>query len=463
MKNAAPQIYTTTKPRKCIDIYDTIALTTRISTFPDDSGNTMFLKEIRLTNFKCHEDLYLSFEENVDGKPIRKTTFLLGENGTGKSALLKAIALITAGSGSLSDMLGTSDDWIKNGKDFCEIDATLTTADLEDRNIKLRIDRGAGLKQIIDRNSETLDLIDRALEHADRNYFVIGYGASRRLNRDPNLTTTRDFSSIRSYSVQSLFNPDATLVSLASWAIDLDYTGKNEGLDTVRKALNAFLFEDVNFSHIDKEKKQLIFSTPDGEIPLNQLSDGYQNVAAWVGDLMYRINETFSDFKDPLSARGLLLIDEIDLHLHPKWQRQLHDFLKTRLPRFQVVVTTHSPLTAQQANEFELYTLRREDGKTEIVPFVGAPNMMLLHQILMSPIFGLETDESVRVEEAKTEVREIELKKKKTPADKKALKEHGELLEQVPINDQSNSLFSQKDFELLKSINEELKAQKVNS
>ena len=423
----------------------------------------MFLKEIKLTNFKCHSDLYLSFEENIDEAPIRKTTFLLGENGTGKSALLKAVALITAGSGSLSDMLGTSDDWIKNGTEFCEVAATLRTADGEERNIKLRIDRGAGLKQIIDMNSESLDLIDRALGHADRNYFVLGYGASRRLNRDPHLTTPRDFSSIRSYSIHSLFNPDATLVSLASWAIDLDYTGKGEGLDTVRKALNAFLFQDVTFSHIDREKKQLIFQTPDGEIPLNQLSDGYQNVAAWVGDLMYRINETFRDFKDPLIARGLLLIDEIDLHLHPRWQRQLHTFLKKRLPNFQVIVTTHSPLTAQQANEFELYALRREDGKTELVPFIGAPNMMLLHQILMSPIFGVETDESLRVEEAKTEVREIELKENKTDEDEAILQKHSELLEQVPINDQSNSLFSPKDFELLKQINEELKSQKTNS
>jgi predicted ATP-binding protein involved in virulence len=423
----------------------------------------MFLKEVELTNFKCHKHLYLSFAENADNKPIRKTTFLLGENGTGKSALLKAIALITAGSGSLSDMLGTPDDWIKNGEDFCEIAATLTTADGEDREIKLRIDRGAGLKQIIDLNSETLDRIDRAIEHADRNYFVLGYGASRRLNRDPNLTNTRDYSSVRSFSIQSLFNPDATLVSLVSWAIDLDYTGKSEGLDTVRKALNAFLFEDVNFSHIDKEKKQLVFSTPDGDIPLNQLSDGYQNVAAWVGDLMYRINETFRDFKDPLSARGLLLIDEIDLHLHPKWQRQLHNFLTKRMPKFQVIATTHSPLTAQQANEFELYNLRREDGKIEVIPFAGAPNKMLLHQILMSPVFGLETDESVKVEDAKTEVREIEMKKKKSAADKKVLKKHSELLEEVPINDQSNSLFSQEDFELLKTINDELKSIKANS
>ena len=73
----------------------------------------MFLKEIELTNFKCHENLSLSFETDSADTPIRKTTFLLGENGTGKSALLKAIALITAGSSSLGNLLGLPDEWIK--------------------------------------------------------------------------------------------------------------------------------------------------------------------------------------------------------------------------------------------------------------------------------------------------------------------------------------------------------------
>ena len=72
----------------------------------------MFLKEIELTNFKCHEDLYLSFETDFPSDPIRKTTFLLGENGTGKSALLKAVALVTAGSSSLGNLLGSPDDWL---------------------------------------------------------------------------------------------------------------------------------------------------------------------------------------------------------------------------------------------------------------------------------------------------------------------------------------------------------------
>lgn len=422
----------------------------------------MFLKELELTNFKGHEKLYLSFETDSTTHPIRKTTFLLGENGTGKSALLKAVALVTAGSSSLGNLLGATDDWIKNGRKFCEIGATLMTAKTEERKIKLRIERGQHLGNILDRNKESLELIDNAIMHADRNYFVIAYGASRRLNRDSQFlrASSLEFSSPRSLNIQSLFNPDAALVSLSGWAMDLDYTRKGDGLKTVRKALDAFLVDNVKFKSIDKEKKQLIFSTPDGHIPLNQLSDGYQNVTAWVGDLMYRINETFKDFKNPLKARGLLLIDEIDLHLHPRWQRQLHSFLINKLPNFQIIGTTHSPLTAQQADEGELYALRRNGRKIELIPFKGAPNKMLIHQILMSPVFGLETDESVKVEEAKSKIREIVAKDKMSAADGAAVEKYSQILDETPANVRTNSLLSSENLDLLQTINNELKSRK---
>lgn len=421
----------------------------------------MFLKEISLTNFKCHDKLYLNFESQTGKAAVRKTTFLLGENGTGKSALLKAIALITAGSNALGDLLGNTDEWIKQGKDFCEITATLLTAKGEERKVEIKINRKESLISFIAGNSESLNLIDRAINHADRNYFVVAYGASRILNSNSAFSRrSSEFSSPRAQNIQSLFSPDAALMSITDWAIDLDYSGKNDGLKTVKKALDAFLVDNVRFKNIDKIGKRLIFTTPDGEMPLNQLSDGYQNVLAWVGDLMYRISENFIDHKNPLKARGLLLIDEIDLHLHPKWQRKLHAFLAAKLPNFQIIATTHSPITAQQADEDELYALRRNGRRIELIPFRGAPNKMLLHQILMSPIFGLETDESLEVETAKTKIRELALKGRKSEADKKLIARYSNQIEDLPTNIRSNSLLDESDLELLTSIRRELKSKK---
>lgn len=420
----------------------------------------MFLKEIELTNFKCHKNLYLNFE-GIDKESIRKTTFILGENGTGKSALLKAIALITAGSTALVDVLGNPNEWIKNNESFSEIKSTLVTQDGEERKLSFRITRGHHLREIINENSETLLLIDNAIANASRNYFVVAYGASRRLSRDENTFSTHRIRTPRSKNIQSLFNPDAALIQLTNWAMEMDY--KSGRITTVKDALNQFLIEGVSFKHIDKKQAKLIFSTPDGDVPLDQLSDGFQNVAAWVGDLMFNITNTFNDHKDPLKARGLLLIDEIDLHLHPKWQRRLYTFIQNKLPNFQIIATTHSPLTAQQAEEGELYALKREAANVSLIPFVGDPSRMLIHQILMAPIFGLETDESLKIEDAKKKVREVRLKEKPTKQEEKSIKKYEDLLNGVPINIRSNSLLADEDMNLLQEINSQLAAKTKTS
>lgn len=209
----------------------------------------------------------------------------------------------------------------------------------------------------------------------------------------------------------TMFVPDATLNPLDSWAMDLDYRRK-DGVRVVREALDDLL-PNVRFDRIDKEKRTLMFRTPDGLVPLHQLSDGYQNVASWIGDLLYRITETFEDYKKPLEARGLLLIDELGLHLHPVWQRQLIGFLTNKLPNFQIIATTHSPLTVHQAGEGELFMLRREElRKPPVVQaYPGSPRTLMLHQLLLSPIFGLTTMHSHQVEALRSKYKALRDKK----------------------------------------------------
>ena len=116
-----------------------------------------------------------------------------------------------------------------------------------------------------------------------------------------------------------------------------------------------------------------------------------------------------ADYSDPLRARGLLLIDEIDLHLHPLWQRRIVSFLTKALPNLQIVVTTHSPLTVHQAGENELFVLRREEGQeVSVTAFAGAPNRLLLPQLLESPLFGLHTLDSPQVEGTPRQLRGLQ-------------------------------------------------------
>ena len=190
--------------------------------------------------------------------------------------------------------------------------------------------------------------------------------------------------------------------------MDLDYR-KPEVAQAILRETFAEMLPGIEFERIDKENRKLIFQTPDGSLPLEVLSDGYQNIISWCGDLLYRITETFTNYVKPLEARGLLLIDEVDLHLHPLWQRKLVDFLQKKLPHFQILATTHSPLTAHQTSENELYLLRRPPGSPPMLePFPGDPRKLLLHQFLMSPAFGLETADSRHIEGLKQEYDELQ-------------------------------------------------------
>ena len=372
----------------------------------------MFLKKIRLQNFKCLADIELSFEKTKNQN--RQWTLILGENGTGKSNVLKAIALVTCGSNALGELLGDIDSWIRNDEDSCRIEATLGTKKGDIRDISLVINRKDNFSNIVSNNKESLRLIDDALQYADRNYFIVAYGASRRLPSDNFPSFEKSFSGNRSANVRSLFSNSYSLNSLNSWIMDLDYRSGEEGLTIVREALDDFL-PSASFHSVDKSKKQVLFQTVDGIVPLDYLSEGYQNMAAWIGDLLYRITESFRDYKNPFAARGVLLIDEIDLHLHPKWQRELINFISRKLPNFQVIATTHSPLTAQQANEGELYALKRDEAnQIRLVPFVGIPKNLLINQLLMTPVFGLETDESLEIEQNKTEYINLKSKKEKS-------------------------------------------------
>lgn len=414
----------------------------------------MFLIKVALRNVRSIKSLDLDFR-STEGD-ARRWTLLLGENGCGKSSALRAIALLLAGSEALPDLLGEPDAWIRNGAKKCVIGGTLVTAKGEVREIALEINRGDGIRQIFSRNHSSLEALDAALSKADRNYFVLGYGVSRRPTAAKSRSTFPDERSRvpRAQGVATMFSPDAALISLEQWAMDLEYRKGKSSMEAIRRALNQLL-PDMQFSRIDRESRQIIFNTVDGEVPLSQLSDGYQNMAAWCGDLLYRITEAFPDRRDPLSTRGVLLIDEIDLHLHPIWRRRLVEFLSITLPNFQFIATTHSALTAQQSGEGELYVIRRE-GRYHLptlTPFIGEPRNMMLHQLLMSPMFGLRTMDSVAVENARSVVRSLSIRKTPLSADENQQLQHmHEVLSDAP-NWDAIPAYAKEQIELLKGIN----------
>jgi energy-coupling factor transporter ATP-binding protein EcfA2 len=376
---------------------------------------TMFLRSVTLKQVRSIEHVELHFGEDAHPRPW---TVILGQNGCGKSTILRSIALLTAGSDALPELLRTPDEWIRNGHPRCEMSAVLETAAGEQRDIGLTIARGASLAAIFGENRETLERLDAAIANSGRNYFTAGYGVSRRFQSQQTFAPGSAFNQVRSRNIATLFSSDATLLPLEAWAADFHYRYGDDALAVLRDIFDQLL-PGVSFREIDRQNSRVLFDTPDGVVPLDRLSDGYQNVAAWCGDLVSTVSRVFQDYRNPLEARGLLLIDEIDLHLHPVWQRRLREYLSLKLPHFQIVATTHSPLTAHQCGPGELHCFARPQPSDPpvLTAYPGEPRKLLLHQLLLDPIFGLETMDSLEVSRMKSQLTGLKGKKRRTKAE----------------------------------------------
>jgi predicted ATPase len=413
----------------------------------------MFLLSLELENVRSIAHLKISFA--ASDEITRKWTLLIGENGCGKSTILRSAALLMAGSNGLPELLGSPDSWIRFGQKSCRFRATLTTAQKKLRTIEFTLHRGDRMADVFERNRAGLRAIDDALAKAFRNYMTIGYGVSRRFSPEGQFVKQEAYRSKRARSLATMFSPDATLQPLQNWAMDMDYRRRGAGLAVVKETLRDLL-PGVEFERIDRESRKVFFKTPDGVVPFEQLSDGYQNVAAWCGDLVYRVTEMNPDYEHPLHARGLLLIDEIDLHLHPIWQRNLRDYLDRKFPHLQILATTHSALTAQQCGKGELFFLKREKSKGPVVyPFAGEPRKMMVHQLLLSPMFGLDTLDSSQVEGQRKELRALKAKRAKNGSDRSRAAELKEELADVP-DWSTQSLADKEEISLLKEIRNEL-------
>jgi GTPase SAR1 family protein/energy-coupling factor transporter ATP-binding protein EcfA2/transcription elongation factor Elf1 len=390
------------------------------------------LRRITLRNVKCLGEFELALVSER-GEP-RRWTLLLGENGCGKTTVLRALALLTGGSGAVGELIGNPDDWIRQAESSCSIKAEFSLGRGRPYEFELAWSRGWSLAQVFTSNQAAFKALDALLSQSAQNFLAVGYGCSRHLSRMMPVGGESDRPvDPRAAAVATLYSVDAVMYPLSVFALELQVRQQSKGLEIIRQTLRNLLL-GMQLPELDLERKDLVFRTTDGLLPLAQLSDGYQNMAAWCGDLLYRIFTATEAETDPASAHGLLLIDEIDLHLHPVWQRQLRRFLTEKLPNFQIVATTHSPLTAQQSEPGELFTLRRPapDQSPELVPFPGDPRIFMLQQIVTSPAFNLPTQGSEFVEEKREEFRQLRDQPTRSPDEQKKLDELRDQIENLP-------------------------------
>ena len=156
---------------------------------------------------------------------------------------------------------------------------------------------------------------------------------------------------------------------------------------------------------------------------------------AWVIDFTSRMIERYPDSPDPLAEPAVVLVDEIDLHLHPKWQRELIGFLTERFPNTQFIVTAHSPLIVQAAPDANLVLLKREGDHVVIENDPETIRGWRVDQILTSELFGLETARPPDMEKLLIRRKELLTKSRLTKAEQKELAEIKTKLGPIPTGE----------------------------
>ena len=184
----------------------------------------------------------------------------------------------------------------------------------------------------------------------------------------------------------------------------------------------------LEFASVDPSSWEVWVRTDDGVVSIDQLSQGMSSIIAWVGTLLQRMYDIYPTSPEPAAEGAFVLIDELDAHLHPAWQRLLPSLTRKHFPQVQYLATSHSPLVASGLQMGELFVATREprkrpDGTEQLVATIAVadidPQGLRADQILTSPLFGLMTSRSPEHHRDVDRYSELYVKKHRT-ADEEA-------------------------------------------
>lgn len=257
-----------------------------------------------------------------------------------------------------------------------------------------------------------------------------GYGATRRMGQGA-LSKEKP-----SRPNDSLFHEDVPLRNAEEWLLQSDYASSKHSpvqarararRDRVIQVLKDLLpdIDGIRFVPPTSESSaaQVEFKTPYGWVGMQHLSVGYRTLIAWMVDLASRLFERYPDSPNPLAEPAIVLVDEIDLHLHPTWQRRLIGYLNEHFPNAQFIVTAHSPLVVQSAADANIVVLRQEGDHVVIDNDVASIRGWRVDQILTSDLFGLQSARPPQLDSLLAERTALLSKARLTPKDKARLAE----------------------------------------
>ena len=390
-----------------------------------------WIEEVEINNFFSVEDVLLDFNGS-------KEVYLLGENGDGKSLILIAIYLAFNGNYILSNT---------------DLEQTGKAVDILRTNSKTRL---LGIDQTSREYGPTAS-------NYLQNLFAYGTHRGRYSTDTP-----------EEYGFMTLFDSDKTLTNPVSWLKDQKLLELEKKLDSINMipenkrlpySFSVEFLERVLFDLLERNVQikiggeGVIFIEKGVSLSFDQLSEGYKSILIFVSDLLYRLSKNVKDGESIYDIKASVLVDEIDLHLHPKWQKVIIGKLRKIFPKVQFIFTTHSPTIILGASEeaiiFRVYR-NADDGKTRVSEPYLRKNLdhLMINSLITSPLFGLD-DARMNPEDEDSDTSDTYLLYKINEKIKKELKKQKEQGKEFVSDEEIDELIQ-------KIMNNELKANDKN-
>lgn len=396
----------------------------------------MHIGKVILKNIRGFADLQFNLAR-PDGSHAGWTVFT-GDNGSGKSTLLKAIAVALTGKDTARALQPSFHRWIRDGEHEASMelqvvrnaeDDSLTVAGKapgkefpacislknggKEPHVEITIP--AGKPKNYSTPQRTIWSLDST------GWFSCGYGPFRRVfGASPE--ATRQMVAPATERFVTMFQEAASLAEVDQWLRNLSHKDlEGKGDERLQLAVLIEILRDdlmpnqITVDRVDSDG--LWLKDRNGlQMAWSEMSDGYRAALALLADILRHLINAYGvaglterDTAGKLFVKrsGVVLIDEIDAHLHPEWQREIGFWLKRHFPNVQFLVTTHSPIICQAADENGLFVLPEPGSADEPHALTVEEYRTVIASrpdtILLTPAFGLQNTRSPRAVDGRAE------------------------------------------------------------